>query len=183
MNAQLTLSTTAWRPLLLIALHWVELLCALVGSALWQLIFKLHLQPVNRLQPKQLDIHLANPMNTFMIHNIDYYRALYIGMKPNTRKISKWSASPHSNICHYGHHPGSPFPVLTDCWADRSVQALNPSSLKAIYWLAPATFEITSPFMTNIFQTAASQRAEKLLFYCGKFETVGNINFSRTHVK
>lgn len=76
------LSATARWPFLLIALHCVELLCALVGSALWQLIFSLHLHPVHRLSPKLLGIHLAKPMNTFMIHNIDYYRALYTEMKP-----------------------------------------------------------------------------------------------------
>lgn len=97
------LSATARWPFLLIALHRVELLCALVGSALWQLIFKLHLQPVHRLSPKLLDTHLANPMNTFMIHNIDCYSALYIGMKPEKSP----SGVPAHIVCLYGHHPDS----------------------------------------------------------------------------
>jgi len=93
----------------------VELLCALVGSALQQLILKLHLQPVNRLQPKLLDLHLAIMMNTFMVHNINYYRALDIGMKPNSLKNLQVECQPRSNLCHHGHHPGCPFPVLTLC--------------------------------------------------------------------
>lgn len=129
---------------------------------------------MDRLPPKVLGSTAG--LGGVNIHDSQYWLVQNITDRNEAGQTEKSTSG--AAICDYGHRPGSLFPLLTLCW---TVQSLSPSYLKAINWLAPATFEISSPskhLHPKSFQTAASkkERSYILLWEMWFF-------FPRSHIK